>query len=67
MLAPAKSLAEMHRVAFNNNLDAVVCAVFVVLVCAMCGFAIRVCLQALRQAQPTAIETPLVRVQGAPT
>jgi len=67
VLAPAKSLAEMHRVAFNNNLDAVVCAVFVVLVCAMCGFAIRVCLQALRQAQPTAIETPLVRVQGAPT
>jgi len=66
ILAPAKSLAEMRRVAFNNYLDAVVCSVFVVLVCAMCVFAIKVCLGALRQVKPTAIETPLVRVQESP-
>jgi len=67
VLAPAKSLAEMERVAFNNYLDAAVCALFVVLVCAMCFFALRICLQALRQTQPSAIETPLVRIQGSLT
>jgi len=66
ILAPAKSLAEMQRVAFNNYLDAVVCGVFVVLVCAMCVFAFKICLSALRQVKPTAIETPLVRVQESP-
>ncbi|AOK62608.1 carbon starvation CstA family protein [Burkholderia ubonensis] len=60
VLAPAKSIAEMHRVAFNNYLDAAVCGVFVVLVVAMCFFAIRMSLQALRAAQPTAHETPMV-------
>ena len=58
VLAPAKSIAEMQRVAFNNYLDAVVCSVFVLLVLAMCFFALKICLQALRQAQPTAAEIP---------
>jgi len=65
VLAPAKSLTEMRRVAFNNYLDAVVCGFFVVLVLAMCVFAVKICLQALRQAQPTVNETPAVaRAQG---
>src|SRR6202795_960194 len=67
ILAPAKSLVEMQRVAFNNYLDAAVCSLFVVLVCAMCVFAIKICLGALREVKPTAIETPLVRVQESPT
>jgi carbon starvation protein len=58
VLAPAKSIAEMQRVAFNNYLDAAVCAVFVVLVVAMCVYAVRICMQASRQANPTAIELP---------
>ena len=58
MLAPAKSIAEMQRVAFNNYLDAVVCAFFVLLVLAMCVFAVKICLQALKQANPTAHEIP---------
>jgi len=58
VLAPAKSIAEMQRVVFNNYLDAIVCAVFVALVLAMCYFAIKICLRALRVAEPTAIETP---------
>ncbi|MBC8119307.1 MAG: carbon starvation protein A, partial [Burkholderiaceae bacterium] len=67
VLAPAKSIAEMQRVAFNNYLDAVVCGFFVVLVLAMCVFAVKICLQALRQAQPSANETPhLARIQVAP-
>ena len=60
VLAPAKSIAEMQRVAFNNYLDAAVCGVFVVLVVAMCFFAIGMCLRALRQAQPTVHETPAI-------
>jgi carbon starvation protein len=67
VLAPAKSIAEMQRVAFNNYLDAVVCAGFVLLVIAMCIFAVKICLQALRQARPTAQEIPpLAEVGGAP-
>jgi carbon starvation protein len=66
VLAPAKSIAEMQRVVFNNYLDATVCGLFVVLVLAMCVFAIKICLQALRQVQPTAIEVPPGgQVQGA--
>jgi carbon starvation protein len=66
VLAPAKSLAEMQRVAFNNYLDATVCALFVVLVCAMCAYAIKVCYAALRQAKPSAVETPLVPARESP-
>ena len=58
VLAPAKSVAEMQRVAFNNYLDAAVCAFFVLLVLAMCVFAGKICLQALRQGYPTAHEIP---------
>jgi carbon starvation protein len=66
VLAPAKSIAEMQRVAFNNYLDAVVCAFFVLLVVAMCVFAVKICLQALKQANPTAHEIPpLAGAQGS--
>ncbi len=44
VLAPAKSIEEMQRVAFNNYLDAVVCGFFVLLVLAMCVFAVKICL-----------------------
>jgi carbon starvation protein len=56
ILAPAKSLAEMQRVAFNNYLDAAVAALFTALVLAMCYFTLRACLQALRTPGPTAVE-----------
>jgi carbon starvation protein len=60
LLAPAKSIEEMRRVAFNNYLDAVVCAVFVALVLAMCFYALTISLRALRQVKPTAQEIPPV-------
>jgi carbon starvation protein CstA len=66
LLAPAKSIEEMQRVAFNNYLDAVVCGVFVLLVLAMCAFTLKICRQAWRQALPTAQEIPpTANVQGA--
>ena len=58
LIAPAKSIEEMQRVAFNNTLDAVVCGFFVLLVVAMCFFALKICLQALKQSRPTAQEIP---------
>jgi carbon starvation protein CstA len=58
VLAPAKTLAEMQRVVFNNYLDAAVCALFTVLVAAMCLFTVRACLHALRDPKPTAVEVP---------
>jgi carbon starvation protein len=66
VLAPAKSLAEMQRVAFNNYLDAAVCSVFVVLVVVMCFFALRMGFQAWRQSRPTVHESPyMARPQEA--
>ena len=60
VLAPAKTIAEMQRVAFNNYLDAVVCGFFVILVVAMCFFAIKIGLQALRQVRPTVVESAYI-------
>jgi len=66
ILAPAKTIEETQRVAFNNYLDAAVCGFFVVLVAAMCVYAILISLRALRATQPTAQETPAVpRAEGA--
>jgi carbon starvation protein len=64
LLAPAKSIEEMQRVAFNNYLDAAVCAFFVLLVVAMCVFAAKICMQALHQAYPTAQEIPPQALAG---
>ena len=64
VIGPAKSIEEMQRVAFNNYLDAAVCSFFVLLVIAMCFFAGKICLQALRQANPTAREIPPLAAAG---
>ncbi|MBV9889567.1 MAG: carbon starvation protein A, partial [Rhizobacter sp.] len=64
VVAPAKSIEEMQRVAFNNYLDAVVCGFFVLLVLAMCVFAAKICLDALRKANPTANEIPPLAAAG---
>jgi len=66
LLAPAKTIEEMQRVAFNNYLDAVICGFFVLLVLAMCVYAILISLKAMRASQPTVQETPFVpHAEGA--
>jgi carbon starvation protein len=40
VLAPAKTLAEMRRVIFNDYVDASLCAIYIALVLAILGFAI---------------------------
>jgi carbon starvation protein CstA len=58
ILAPAKSIAEMQRVAFNNYVCGTLTVMFVVLVVIMAYFTVKMSLQALRTALPTAAETP---------
>jgi carbon starvation protein len=58
ILAPAKSIAEMQRVAFNNYICGTLTVMFVVLVVIMAYFTVKMSLQALRTALPSAAETP---------
>lgn len=53
VLAPAKSLADMQRVAFNNLLDAGLCLLFVAVLLATVAFGVRAMLAARRDARPT--------------
>lgn len=41
LLAPAKTVEEMHRVIFNDYVDASLCAIYIVLVLSILGFAIK--------------------------
>ncbi|MEK4032866.1 carbon starvation CstA family protein [Methylocystis sp. IM3] len=50
LLAPAKTLEEMRRVIFNDYVDATLCAIYIVLVLAILGFALRA-IRAARAAQ----------------
>ena len=63
VLAPAKTIAEMERVAFNNYLCGTITALFVALVVAMAVFAIRMSLQAIRNPKPTVKESPYQATQ----
>ncbi len=41
LLAPAKTVEEMHRVIFNDYVDTSLCAIYIVLVLSILGFAIK--------------------------
>jgi Carbon starvation protein, predicted membrane protein len=58
LLAPAQSLADMLRIADNQRVDALLCALFMVVVVLMIGFGLREIRRARRSATPTAVETP---------
>ena len=58
VLAPAKSLTEMQRIVFNNQLDAALCALFMSVLLLTLFFGIRAALAARRSSVPTAQETP---------
>ncbi|MGY4516708.1 carbon starvation CstA family protein [Lysobacter sp. HA18] len=62
IIAPAKSLADMHRVAFNNMLDAGLCVLFVGVLLSTTFFGVRAMLAARRDVRPTARETDYVAV-----
>jgi carbon starvation protein len=60
VLAPAKSIKDMERIVFNNQLDAALCVLFMAVVTLMAILGVRAALAARRQSQPTAQESPHV-------
>jgi carbon starvation protein len=64
VLAPAKSIAEMQRIIFNDRVDAALCALFLAVVVSILFFAIRTCIAARASARPTANEIPAHDVSG---
>ncbi len=57
LLAPAKSLDQMHRIIFNDYLDAGLCVFFMFVVISIVAFGIRACLAARRSSTPTVHES----------
>ncbi|EEG09003.1 carbon starvation CstA family protein [Pseudogulbenkiania ferrooxidans] len=65
VLAPAKSIEQMHQIVFNDRLDAGLAILFILVVLSVLGFGLRACLQAWRSAHPTVQETaPVVAEAG---
>jgi carbon starvation protein len=56
ILAPAGSIAQMRQIIFNDNINAVMCSLFIAVVLAMAYFGIRAILAARRSATPTTRE-----------
>ena len=68
VLAPAKSLAQMQQVIFNDRLDATLCALFAGVVLVMLFASLRAMRAAIRSGRVESTETPvvLVPVSGEP-
>jgi len=58
ILPPAKTMAEMGRIVFNDRIDAGLCAIFLGVVLAILVYAIRTCLIARRIDRPSISEIP---------
>ncbi|WP_311268913.1 carbon starvation CstA family protein [Sphingobium sp. WCS2017Hpa-17] len=58
VLSPAKSMAEMQRIIFNDRVDAALVALFLAVVLSLLFFTVKTCLAARRIAAPTAREIP---------
>ncbi len=58
ILAPAKTMAEMQRIVFNDRIDAALIALFLGVVVSILVFGIRTCLAALKVDRPTVTEVP---------
>ncbi|MEO5622418.1 MAG: carbon starvation CstA family protein [Dokdonella sp.] len=64
LLAPAKSMDDMHRILINDYVDATLAAIFMVLVVAVVAFGLRAAVAARRSTLVTAHETPYVALAG---
>ncbi|PHV12556.1 carbon starvation CstA family protein [Chitinimonas sp. BJB300] len=62
VLAPAKSMAQMQQVVFNDYVDAALAFGFILLVVSILLFGIRACIKAYRETDPTDKETPFQAV-----
>jgi carbon starvation protein len=62
LLAPAKDVGQMQQMLANDRIDAALCGLFLLVVLAVLGFALRACRQALAQARPSTSEIPAAMV-----
>ena len=67
VLAPAKTLAEMRRIIFNDYVDATLAGCFMVVVIAVLVYGIKTVIAARRNGSPTVKESPFVAAPLAPT
>lgn len=58
VLAPAKSLAQMQRIIFNDYVDAALSALFILVVVSIAVYGVVAVVRARREVQPTSRETP---------
>lgn len=58
VLAPAKSIEQMHQIVFNNQLNAVLACFFIFVVVSMLYYTVVACLKALRENKVTSREVP---------
>ena len=65
LLAPAKSMAQMHQIVFNNYLNAGLAALFMLVLLSVVFYGIRECMRALRSQQPTTQEAGVGELQSA--
>jgi carbon starvation protein len=64
VVAPAKSIDEMQRLVFNYHVDAVLCALFIVVVMSTVFFGARAALAAHRANAPTTRESDYVAIDS---
>ncbi|AJK50947.1 carbon starvation CstA family protein [Burkholderia plantarii] len=64
VLAPAKSLAQMQRIIFNDRIDAALAGLFMFVVLSTAVYGVLAVLRARRTAQPSARETPYEPMPG---
>ena len=57
VLAPAKNMADMHKIVFNDRIDAALAVLFVGLVLSIATFGIMACIKAYRADRWTALES----------
>jgi carbon starvation protein len=60
LLAPAKTGAEMQRIVTNNQVDAALTGLFMLLIVSMLGFSLRALIKAWNTPTPTAHEEPYI-------
>lgn len=60
IIAPAKTLEDMHTIVFSNQINAVLCAFFMIVAVVMLLASFRVIYKALRASEPTVHEAEIV-------